>query len=556
VADKLLDESRKVGKHQRDLDEFFATLMPKYGDSHLTRRHKRSKLPVTAAEKALKLHAKPVGALDFEMIRAWALPAERVRLDQLMAATQVVVPARHRMSAPVADALALRDAGYIEKFFDDGMPFSAVDYFAVLEADKERRRPIFWALAMLKLSKYKSMFSLPSVAEYRDGVLLGEASCAFDLQASFAQIELPAASRMVIRDESGQLWRLNRLPYGIDVAPELMQIVLTILARRAAEDTGKPDEIVLKIHIDNVMAIGDAELLRRWKEAFLRACRDAKVSLNEEPSNAVRTTCDFVGLRHDYRDKTIQLKDSYRGKMTRDKMNEALNGTFEQLESFIGKLLYAAAALALPWDDLYWAIKWWRRQLSALSRGVMAWSELAKPPRCVRKQIDRARSIAFANEPSKVQRTAAPGAVLATDASLLGWGAVLLRPGHMPLAIGGAFATPPADISAAESVAVMRALDEFRDLLVEAGGYTLLIDNSSAVAAVKNGRPGKSAQHAVIVLEVLRRLRAMPVRARVQYVNTNDNVADAVSRAAPIDPAKADKCLAQGMGYVLVRAKG
>jgi hypothetical protein len=513
-------------------------------------------LPTTAADKALKLHAKAVAALDFEKIRSWASASEQMRLDQLMAATQVVVPGRHRMKASVDDARALELAGYLERFIDDGLPYSDVDFFTVLELEKGRRRPIFWALAMLLKSKYKSMFSLPSVAEYRDGVLLGDAACAFDLQASFAQVELPASSRMVIRDENGDLWRLNRLPYGIDVAPEIMQILLTVLARRAAEQAQVADKIALKIHIDNVMAIGDAALLHLWRAAFLEACREANVSLNDEPSNAVRSTCDFVGLRHNLADKTIQLKDSYSAKLTRDKAAEALNGTFEQLESFIGKLLYAAAALALPWDDLYWAIKWWRRQLSALSRGVMSWSDPANPPRCVRRQIDRARSVAFANAPSKVQATAAPKAVLATDASLRGWGAVLLRVGHMPIAIGGAFETPPGDISAAESVAVMRALDEFREQLVEAGGFVLLIDNSSAVAAVKNGRPGKSAQHAVIVLEVLRRLRALPVRARVQYVNTNDNVADAVSRAEPIDQIKADKCLAQGLGYDLSRAKG
>jgi fumarate hydratase class II len=72
----------------------------------------------------------------------------------------------------------------------------------------------------------------------------------------------------------------------------------------------------------------------------------------------------------------------------------------------------------------------------------------------------------------------------------------------MPIAIGGAFETPPGDISAAESVAVMRALDEFRWAVW--GTAT-----SSGVAG---------------------------------NVNTNDYVADAVSRAEPIDLVKADKC--------------
>ncbi|MDQ7006302.1 MAG: hypothetical protein Q9Q40_03645 [Acidobacteriota bacterium] len=529
-----------------------------FGVSHINRRHRRTKVAQSADELKLALHAKKVGGLKLQVVRERLNDAERMRMDQLLTMTCVSVGGRHRMKAPVGDAKELEAAGYCEWFDVNGKcKFSAVDYFSVVEAAKNRRRPIFWPRELLKTSRYASEFSLHSVHDYRRSVHDGSHACAFDLAASFAQVDLPSTANLVFLDENNQGWRLRRLPYGIDVAPEIMQIIVDGLAQAAKRES--KTNVHIYVHIDNVMAIGSEEAVHRWRAVFLEMCKAAAVTLNDEPTNTVKTSTSFAGLELDFANKTVSLRQQFIDRLA--PITEAT--TNQDLESTISRFIYGWAATGRDWFDVYFAIKWFRRRLSALSRNVVKWQDAADPPPCVFAALNGAIHKLRINEPSMVRAredASASRGILATDACLKGWGAVLLRPGHMPLAIGGVFREEPPNIGQAETVAVIGGVTRFADELAELGAFTLLIDNTSSqhmIAKAERGdMPSGQASTGDLALQVVQLVRSIGSTMYVARISTGDNIADEVSRGQPIDLSKIEACVKASLQWSSLLADG
>ena len=510
------------------------------GWSHFSRRHKVSVVARTAEQMALPLHAKRVPALSLDRVMSLLPPGLRRRIQQLLCSTLVNSGGGHRLTAPAKDAEELVAAGYCSEWTPSGTAYSPVEYFTVEEAVKQRRRPIFWPKFLLQRSKYLSAFTLPSVSEYRRCVHDGEFAAAFDLAASFAQVELPEASNLVFKAENGKLYRLNRLPYGIDVAPEIMQIISEALGREAARGL----DVKLKTHIDNVMAVGSQDAVAAWAAAFKRVAAGAGATLNVEEANTPAQQIDFVGIRFDFGAKTVALKQHFLAKVSNLEDVHSL----ERFESLMGRLTYAYAVLGRSWLPVYYVIQWWRRVLSRLAKGELRWTDEFKPPPFITRAVPRMIDAVRANEPAQVPLREAPQLTLATDASMSGWGAVLMRTGDLPLSFGSRYDEEPPNITWAETAAVVGALCRFEDDLA-GRTFTLLIDNTSSEAVLRSQRPGTSPGHNAVALRVLQQLDHMRATMYVARVGTHDNVADEVSRGRPIVAAKAAHCLQLGIDY-------
>ncbi len=507
--------------------------------AHLTRRHKVSRVARSASELALPLHAKPVGELNLQQSMDWMAKADQQRLIKMLASTSVVSGGAHKLLAPADDAAELVRAGYCEEWQPSGQ-YSPLEYFSVIEIDKNRRRPIFWPKRLLSQSTYQSAFTLPSVDQYRKTVHAGNWAVAFDLSASFAQVALPAESRLAFKSSDGKLYRLRRLPYGIDVAPEIMQLITECLAQRAAEGLS----VTLRIHIDNAMAVGERPAVEAWARQFKHLCQKASVTLNEEESNTPAQQIEFVGIRFDFAQKRVSLKPRFVAKV-RDANDDT---THEEFESLMGRLTYAYAVLGRSWLPLYFMIKWWRRRLSALAKGERRWDERLNAPPFVRAAVSTAVGVVQRNRPVDVQLDTAPQTVLATDASKAGWGAVLMRRGSLPLSFGAKFDVPQENITLAETAAVLGAFERFTADL-EGTTFTLLVDNTSTEAVLRSRKPGRSLAHAAVASSVLQRLVQLRATMYVTRVDTAANVADEVSRGRRIDSAKARECLELGVAY-------
>lgn len=145
------------------------------------------------------------------------------------------------MKCPVADAIqAVKNGLAVE--LPQGTPVTC-HHFSVVEAkaDGFRRRPIDWARAFndhCDASGYESKTDLQYFGNYFSRAL-AQAGATFDLKAGFFQLQLPSARSFTFMDADGAVYGLSRLPMGICTAPELMQIVTSVLA-------GEPTRVLPK----------------------------------------------------------------------------------------------------------------------------------------------------------------------------------------------------------------------------------------------------------------------------------------------------------------------
>ena len=540
-------------------------------------RNRRSKLPTAFQLKMLKLHAKPVTPLNMDFIYNHVLSpsmAEYVRflLGKLSfnKAAPGVDPGR-AFRVPEAHADKMASIGVFEclgKLSDiDLSNYNVVRYFCVVESREsgDRLRPICWPASLLAISDYVSKHKLKSVDQYRKLALLTGQAATFDLAASFWQVPLPQDSKLVCVSEDGRVLRMTRMPYGADMASEVMHIIVSALAGDPAyarpspklNYIGKFFQRDVAVHIDNVLFAGEHAALR--SEEFKRLCKLANAQLNVEEGNALADNQKFVGMQFDFKSHTVRLKDGYGA----DIRAEAIR-THEDLERVMGKLLYAGAVLAVNWRDFLLLIKQYRRVLSFCGKHPEAWTRPLHLWDCVRPQIHALIDLVRSNKPVQVHPDVitadegSPDAIVATDATPVSFGGLLLRRGFMPLAFGALFPTR-LEINHAETAAVLCVMERFRDELSQlshggsAAKVLLLIDNTSALHRISAGDSTGRVAEDGIARQIVELAREVNVMIRVQYISTKVNPADRVSRMAEADPVLVQHVVERAWGRHALR---
>jgi hypothetical protein len=188
----------------------------------------------------------------------------------------------------------------------------------------------------------------------------------FDLAASFWQVLLPAQTQLYIVGVDGQVYRILRLPYGIDAASEIVHLLVSEVARLAAMTAS----VRTYVHIDNVMAVGSLVDTTAFAAAFKSLATSFAMTLNDEPGNLPAPTTTFAGIRFDFVGKTVRLADRFVERLV------APVGPYSwtAVESWMGKLLYAAAILGLRLYRFHYLVKYYRRRLSDLAKARLPWS--------------------------------------------------------------------------------------------------------------------------------------------------------------------------------------
>lgn len=448
-------------------------------------------------------------------------------------------PTAAKFQVPIADLNKLRAACVVSPF-EGSSDCSTVRYFSVLELTKNRRRPIMWPKEFLAESTYSSQFSLSNVSTYARLVLAGASAVCFDLAASFWQVLLPSSVNFILQAADGSKWRVDRLPFGVDCASEIMQLIVEELVHLTLQDTQCP--LATAVHIDNLIAVGEPHETSQFATAFKRVCATYSVTLNEEVWNTPSSVTQFAGLHLDFQLKGVKLTDRFINSVP---AIASLN-TFSALESFMGKLLYGAAVLHLPLFRFHFFIKWYRRRLSDLSFGRILWQDKPLLTLRARQALHALHAAVIANDLAKIQPSRVATRcdipchpddlpILVTDATLSGFGAVLYEKGEVVESYGGAFDHIAPSMAVAESAAVVAGLARFAARL-RGTTFVLLVDNSTAESAFKR----VSARHHAIALAVdtvTRMLIRLNAKVLVARVASGDNVADAPSRGRPLNQA-------------------
>ena len=131
--------------------------------------------------------------------------------------------------------------------------------------------------------------------------------------------------------------------------------------------------------------------------------------------------------------------------------------------------------------------------------------------------------------------------VLFTDASLKGWGAILVTADQQLHVTGSAwtFRASSGDISALEAAAVTNAVNAFEGALSAAsrdGELEIVVDNTSVQAALQRG-VARSIDLNENIRPALEKLQKLRVHCSTRHFRSEENPADSVSRGQSPDAA-------------------
>jgi len=352
-----------------------------------------------------------------------------------------------------------------------------------------------------------------------------------DLEASFYGFELDdpvARSFYRFRDETGQLYELTVLMMGLVASVELQQIITSIIAGH--EDYVLPkfaSPTLPEIWVDNIRYCGDEKILKKCKKFLEETMVACNASLEIE---AISAEYDFLGATWNHNNKTVQL-----AKKTLQKLPSSIPSSMNahDLEGVIGRLIFAAQIQQDPLVNHYWLLKWARRFFNGMNSGrISPDQEISIPPSAassLSKWLEGAKKphrIRFSNNSTNT-------ATLFTDASLFGWGAVLiLADGSIHIA-GGKFTSKDHNnnINIAESIALEKSLFSFSSLIssLSLSRLDIFVDNTSVEYNVRRGMP-RADDLAAYVKNIWNKIFSLNISVTLNRVPTKMNPADAISR--------------------------
>jgi hypothetical protein len=334
-------------------------------------------------------------------------------------------------------------------------------------------------------------------------------------------------------DRAGNEWEMVSPPPGHSGLPELCHRVFATLGGH--EDfakiplstlTSQPCKV--KPWIDDIR-VAHAKVDTEVVAAFFERMSEA-TGVVWKPSSLVTgaTVYPFLGLRWDHGSKVVSLGDKCVGKLQRARellMQERL--TNAELESLSGRLIYCTSALQIPLNLHYVEMRgirlalWKARSLDDqvrmspfIRRKIVAWIDtlLGRPKPFVRRRGPRQMW-------------------LYTDASLKGWGALLLSDDGRFWVVGGSWSVVhnSGDISALEAAAISRAIDILLPTLrvFAKGTLNIVVDNTAVQAAVGRGLARSFAVNAAL-FPALRTLYDIGLALTIRYIATEKNPVDSV----------------------------
>ena len=261
----------------------------------------------------------------------------------------------------------------------------------------------------------------------------------------------------------------------------------------------------------------------------------------------ISSTYDFLGgtWRHD--DGTIQAGPKLLQKLPTLIPNQM---TASELEGLIGRLIFIAQMHQEPLVNHYWLLKWARRFFNALNNGKISSSQIVQIPKSASHSLSRWLSLAskphkirfskFSN--NNINNNKKRSAVLFTDASLVGYGGVLILDDGAIHVVGGKFSVDDHNnnIATAEAKAVNNSIRDLKQIISSVARLDILVDNTSVEAGVRRGMPRSDAL-ADSVKQFWSTILAQSILVTVGRVSTRLNPADSISRGKPLDFPKLEQ---------------
>ena len=292
------------------------------------------------------------------------------------------------------------------------------------------------------------------------------------------------------------------------------------------------------LYIDNLRALSPSS------EALRCFCRHLAVLANRvnlqfnETCWEVKPTGSFLGFDFDYQQCSFALSSKARAKVASIADSTADDRGFLRA---VGILVYYSSALRIPLAQFWIVI---HEVLKLVAHKVFTHSTI------VDQSIVSWRNCVLDTPALPTVRQPSVGHIaLMTDASLVGWGAVLFVDERMTASTSGLWLNTPVqlqNINVMEITAVGLALRHFGRLRGQQ--VFLIVDNMATFAAIEKGFSNTSAMNRALaeIRSACSRFRI--AIQRIAFVPSHLNAADAFSRDSALDGSRADELLALLMG--------
>ena len=518
------------------------------------RFRKKTILPVTPEEKAYPIHAKNIQPLDQTKL---VLAVDRTKRRQVRDALSWVTSDEKWQKLCIQPRTKYADSDMMSHDLDTLLKRNFIEpttksaitrggqLFTVLERDKMRRRPIFWPKQLnLELQQaHAPTPELPDVLDAIGDIRKGNTAITHDLACSFFQIKLSPDVRRFFGFRCGsRYYRMCVLPMGCTIAPYVMHSITDALASGFSATT--------RVHIDNIRFVGTPAEVEKASQSLVQRCVRSGVTLNEEAQNLAHQKGSFLGVDYNYDEKTISPTDK-----SKEKLRAALKlvvtpkTTALNVLHFAGIILWTSRILGVNLASRYYALKFFRRLASRLAAGrVQLSSEIAVWPSIISSLHEWSQKI-LDSPPVKAPEEDGPSeVVIATDASLTGWGAWMMcgslwreTSGKWPQTHGHS------EINELEARAVDKAIESFKED-IRGRRVLLLIDNSSTCAVLKKGHAHAFKLNSARNETLVRLNNLRPISVKVQQVESARNPADALSRGKTVDQRVASAVGPEGIG--------
>ena len=402
---------------------------------------------------------------------------------------------------------------------------------------KNRLRFIFWPLRMnnwLKKVGYTCEALLYHISKYLDNIT-DDFGATADAASGFFQYEIPPHARPWFRfmDSDGKVYQLCRLPMGLSLSVELMQLMMEVLI-------GNPEFVKEEFAITNVRSNAYVDDIRISGPLFnmVNACKNINnrakdLGITLKSPLELSSSYTFLGAFFDHKNHSISIGEKLKKKIPTEWKSKTIIG--KEFHSLIGRLIHATAILRLPLVSFMMLVKWSARKFNQFNKDpkladsvvtlpdfavskLNSWCQLAHSQRFVKNKQHN-------NNPEKKVLK------IFLDASKDGWGATVITPDLQLFHSGGRWNDEEKQlhINLLEALAFRKTVISFADLIISIGAVDFNIDNTSVQFSVARGAARKE-EMIKIIQHPIEFLVAFDIDVTSQYVESKNNLSDCISR--------------------------
>lgn len=506
----------------------------------------KSKLPTTTQLSQLPLHSKMTSRWNIPKIKRtiqeWASEDKKQRaLEEITMLTETPPLARTQCFEVDAAILGEHLRDYIDKGFvspiQESEVMGMVRVFLVVEErkGKERLRLLAWPKeANDNNERYPFWLELPQPRDLARALANAHErdlhAMSLDMEIGFFQAPLQNNSAYFAFTYEGNFYCFNVLPMGWYRSVPILQSVLEAVTDACINKFNQRNALQSDlVYVDGLFVTGKHAQLVNFRKLFLKETEELGFTFDKNDEFSIpHKHGEFIGVSYDIDAGHIRLTEKFYSKLREAvrvlNLDEAPWGAQQMA---VGRFLHAVRIRMTGLYKAYHLLKWYGRRTAAALRNdanSTIWKAAQKEVNDIWYEMSTNAPVSVLQHGDKE-----PTAILCTDASTTGGGAILIHENgtYEKLSWQWEEKQMSTDIARLELATLEMALDHFQKS-IHGKVLAIRIDNTSNIGILRKTRSRVFALNniAANIQEILDTTAAY----HVAYVSTKANPADEPSR--------------------------